>query len=91
MKDFLNKVKISKDKVINLIKAGAFDEIEGKDKVEIMKEYIKSICGEKKRLTLQNFQMLSRYGLISEELHFHERVFFFNKYLKKFKEGIILN
>lgn len=87
LKDFLNKVKISKDKVINLIKAGAFDEIEGKDKVEIMKEYIKSICGEKKRLTLQNFQMLSRYGLIPEELHFHERVFFFNKYLKKFKEG----
>ena len=85
--DLLNKVKVSKDKVINLIKAGAFDEIEDKSRIAIMKNYIKSICGEKKRLTLQNFQMLSRYNLFPEELHFHERVFFFNKYLKQFKEG----
>ncbi len=87
LEDFLSKVKVSKDKVVNLIKSGAFDEIEDKPRKKIMEDYIAEICGKKKRITLQNFQMLSKYNLVPEELCFQKRVFFFNKYLKKFKQG----
>lgn len=85
--NFLEKVKISKDKVVNLIKSGAFDSLEQKPREEIMKEYINLIYGAKKRITLQNFQMLSRYNLFPKTLALHVRIFFFNKYLKKFKQG----
>jgi DNA polymerase III subunit alpha len=85
LEQFLTQVKISKDKVINLIKAGCFDELEKKTRREVMEKYIKTICGEKKRLTLQNVQMLANHNLFPKELEFHIRVFFFNKYIKKTK------
>jgi DNA polymerase III subunit alpha len=84
--DFLQKIKISKDKVINLIKAGCFDELESVSREEVMKNYIKSICGEKKKLTLQNVQMLANYKLFPQELDLEIKVFFFNKYIKKAKK-----
>ena len=70
-KDFLNKVDsrlVTKDKIINLIKCGAFDRIEKKDRSEILKDYILSICGAKQRLTLQNANMLIDFGLFPKEL-----------------------
>ena len=83
--DFLNKTKISKDKVVSLIKSGSFDEIEGKPRLQIMEEYIDRIAEYKKRLTLQNVQMLANNNLFPESLKLHIRIFFFNKYLKKHK------
>jgi DNA polymerase III subunit alpha len=85
LEDFITKVKISKDKVINLIKAGCFDQIENKNRYNIMEDYIYTICGCKKRLTLQNVQMLANNNLFDDSMKFYIRVFFFNKYLKKFK------
>lgn len=67
LEDFLNKVTkriVTKDKVINLIKAGAFDEIEGKPTSQILTEYINSICDRKNKLTMQNANMLIDFGLI---------------------------
>lgn len=81
--DFLTKVKLNKPQVINLIKAGAFDSFG--DRNSIMRWYIESISDVKKRLTLQNMQMLISFNLIPDELDFERRVFNFNKYLKKFK------
>ena len=86
LKDFLKKVKISKDKVINLIKAGCFDNLHEEEREDIMKDYVYSICGAKKRLTLQNVQMLANHQLFPDSLTFHIKVFFFNKYIKKAKE-----
>lgn len=84
--DFLSKVKLNKPQMVNLIKSGAFDEFG--NRIELMERYILSVADQKKRLTLQNMQMLIAKNLIPEELSFEVKVFNFNKYLKKAKSGI---
>lgn len=81
IQDFLIKVKVNKPQMINLIKSGAFDCLG--DRKEIMKQYIKESCGEKKRLNLQNMKMLIDYNLIPQELDYEKKVYCYNKYLKK--------
>ena len=83
--DFLSKVKINTPQMINLIKAGAFDSFG--DRESIMRKYIDLISGAKKRITLQNMKMLIDFGLIPDEYDLQRRVYNFNKYLKKFKDG----
>lgn len=82
--DFLNRIKITKPQMVNLIKAGAFDSFG--DRIEIMHQYIDYISDTKKRITLQNMKMLIDFGLIPEEYDLQRRVFNFNKYIKKQKE-----
>ena len=81
--DFLERVKITKPQMINLIKAGAFDHFG--NRVKVMHQYINTISDIKKRITLQNMKMLIDFGLIPEEYDLQRRVFNFNKYVKKFK------
>ena len=50
IEDFLNKVKVTKPQMINLIKSGAFDEFG--ERKDIMYNYIKLISEPKKRITL---------------------------------------
>lgn len=83
--DCIAKVKLKKPQVINLIKAGAFDEFG--DRYELMKKYIAQICGAKQRITLQNMQMMIGYNMIPQEYDLQRRVFNFNKYIKKFKSS----
>lgn len=87
IEDFLSKVKVNKPQMINLIKSGAFDELYDLAREDIMNLYLDLIADKKKRITLQNMQMLIAKGLIPEELDFERRLFNFNKYLKKFKSG----
>ena len=81
--DFLSKVKINKPQMINLIKAGAFDEFGKRE--DLMRYYVSEISDTKKRITLQNMRMLIDFGLIPDEYELQRRVFNFNKYLKKMK------
>lgn len=81
----IKKVKLKKPQIINLIKAGAFDKFG--DRVELLKTYIANICGAKQRITLQNMQMMINFGMIPEEYILQQKVFNFNKYLKKFKSS----
>ena len=83
--DFLSKVKINKPQMINLIKAGAFDEFGKRE--NLMRYYVSGISDTKKRITLQNMKMLIDFGLIPDEYDLQRRVFNFNKYLKKMKIG----
>ena len=83
--DFLSKVKLNKPQMINLIKAGAFDDFG--DRKTIMRQYIDSISDVKKRITLQNMKMLIDFELIPDKYDLQCRVYNFNKYLKKFKDG----
>ena len=83
--DFIAKVKVKKPQMINLIKCGAFDEIEP-NRVKLMKEYIASISDTKQRITLQNMAMLINFGLVPKEFDFVKRVYNFNKYLKRQKK-----
>lgn len=87
LNDFLTRVKTSKTQAISLIKSGCFDNIEQKPRQEIMRLYIDSISDKKKRLTLQNMQMLITKHLLPDELNYQIRVYNFNKYLKKNKVG----
>lgn len=85
IEDFTSRVKISKPKMVNLIKSGAFDKFG--DRIELMKQYIDSIADKKKRITLQNMKMLIEKEMIPEDFEKEIRIFNFNKYLKKNKDG----
>ena len=85
IEDFISKIKINKPQMINLIKSGAFDDLYGGDRIEAMNVYIDLIADKKKRMTLQNLQMLINFGFIPEDYEFQCRVYNFNKYLKKMK------
>ena len=85
LNELLQKIKLKKPQVINLIKAGAFDEFG--DRYELMYNYIGSICDAKKRITLQNMQMMINYNMIPKEYILQQKVFNFNKYLKKLKSN----
>lgn len=86
LQDFLNKVQkriVTKDKVINLIKCGAFNKIENKTTKEILKSYIESICDMKKKLTLQNANMLIDLHILPLELEYECDVYKLTKELRK--------
>ena len=85
IEEFISKIKINKPQMINLIKSGAFDGLYGGNRVHAMNVYIDLIADKKKRMTLQNMQMLINFGFIPEEYDFQCRVYNFNKYLKKHK------
>ena len=88
LEDFLNKNNLNVIQITNLIKSGAFDDVENKPREEIMRNYIASIADQKQRLTLQNMAMLITKGLIPEDMKFYEKLFLFNKFLKNNKSGI---
>ena len=82
-KDFLLRVKPTKQAMISLIKGGAFDTM--MDRKMLMAWYIWETCDKKKRITLQNMSGLMKYNLLpeaTEEQIMARRVFEFNRYLK---------
>jgi DNA polymerase-3 subunit alpha len=92
-KDFLNRCSLNKTAMINLIKGGAFDnlELDWANEVHIdprkliMTYYLSIISEPKKKFTLQNFNGLVQNNLVPSSLDFERKVFFFNKYLKEHK------
>lgn len=80
-----NKKLISKDRVVNLIKAGAFDNLENKPREEILMGYVKKVADKKKRINLQNMLMLIRKDMIPEQYNYQSKVYMFTKYLRKNK------
>ena len=93
LKDFTERMVedgkklISKDKVINLIKAGCFNQIEGKSREEIMKDYIETLIERHKTLDLRNFLKLIRYDLVPEKLNKEKGIYLFTKEARKNKDG----
>ena len=95
LKDFMDRCYLNKTAMINLIKGGAFDELESawakqlnvSPRILAMVYYLSIVSEPKKKLTLQNFNGLIERGLIPQELDFQRRLFNFNKYLKAHKEA----
>lgn len=81
--DFLKRVKANRTQIINLIKAGSFEEFETRQ--ETLKNYMVTLSKPKKRITLQNMKSLIDLKLLPEELAFEVKVYNFNKYLRKSK------
>ena len=92
-KDFLNRCPLNKTAMINLIKGGAFDnleldwanEVHTDPRILIMTYYLSITSEPKKKLTLSNFNGLIQNNLVPSSLDFEKKVFFFNKYLKEHK------
>ena len=85
LNDFISKVKISKDRVCYLIKAGVFRNIEERDTLTLLKDYVLSVSDQKKKLTLQNLQMLIKYNLLPAELSEEIKIANWVKYVRKTK------
>ncbi|MFW6001961.1 MAG: PHP domain-containing protein [archaeon] len=92
LEDFINKMVtpdgkkiISKDKVVNLIKAGAFDELENMPREDILKKYIDMISDQKQKLNLNNFLMMIRKNLVPEHLDEEVAMYNFTRYIRKSK------
>ena len=88
--DFLTKVTkkiVSKDKIINLIKCGAFDRIENKSRKEIMEEYIWTTCEPKTNLTMQNANMLIDHNLLPQEFEYEMQAYKLTKELRKHRDA----
>lgn len=81
--DFLSKVKISKDRVVLLIKAGVFRNIEKVDNITLLRKYVISISDQKNKLNGMNINMLIEHGLFPEELSESIRIFKWWKYVTK--------
>ena len=87
--DFLGKVTkrvVTKDKIINLIKCGAFDVLEGRGRREILEDYIWSVCDPKKKLTMQNANMLIDMDLLPDELEYNCDVYKLTKEFRKHRD-----
>ena len=80
-----NKKLISKDRVINLIKAGAFDAIESRPREDILKNYIQTIADNKKQLTLANFPMLMKKNMVPAHLEEEKKCNNFTRYIRKYR------
>lgn len=91
--DFIQKMNggekkiISKDRIINLIKVGCFDNVEGKGREEIMNEFIEILVERHETLDLRNFLKLIRYDLVPEELNLEKGIFLFTKEARKNRDG----
>lgn len=81
------KNKFGDTAMITLIKAGAFDELENRPRVEIMKDFISFLSSPIKSLNISNIIDLNELGLLTESQKKYElRLYKFTKYLyqKKF-------
>lgn len=90
--DFLTKMEIYKNSekenkfgdsaVITLIKAGSFDKLENKDRVEIMKDYIQKISKPLSSLRLDDIEILKELDLLTDSQKQYEyRLYKFRKFV----------
>lgn len=91
LNDFLGKITkkiVTRDKVVNLIKCGAFNEIEHTTDIEkILRSYIASVADLKNKLTLQNVNMLIDNNLFPEVYQYKCEVYKLTKELRKNRDS----
>lgn len=81
LKDFVERVKPNKTQAISLIKAGAFEKIEGDRRLTLMK-YAKLETAKRKQISITQIPLVWDSGIMREEDELCYRVYNFNKYLK---------
>lgn len=87
IEDFLLKVKVNKTQMVSLIKSGAFDNLYNHNRQNVMEHYLNLVTDKKKRITLQNMNMLIQKDMLPKELDYERRLFNFNRYIKTLKSG----
>ena len=90
LRDFVNRSGINKIATLNLIKAGAFDNLDGEwaskignPRIVLMIYFLMQIAEFKNKLTLQNFNGIINKNILPETLDSFKHLFFFNKKIKK--------
>ena len=86
LNDFLDRTSsriLTKDKIINLIKCGAFNKIENKSTKEILEDYIWLKCEPKTKLTLQNANSLIDLNLLPHDFDEVADIYKLTKELRK--------
>lgn len=81
--DFCEKIYCNRTQLINLIKAGVFDNLSKLPKRTLLYNYISQISDLKSDLTLSNLNMLINKNLIPEAYKKEIELFLFNKSLKR--------
>ena len=92
LKDFYDKVtnikkndtenvKIGDSKIITLIKAGAFDELEDKDRIDIMKDFIKMSIEPRSNLDMRSIKSILDFEIIPEKFEKQVRIINFKDYV----------
>lgn len=74
-------VKIGNAKIITLIKAGAFDELEGKNRVEIMKDFMNLIVEKRQKLDMRSIKTILDFDIIPEKLNEQVRMINFRNHV----------
>lgn len=89
LEDFLNKVTkkiVNKSKVINLIKSGAFNNVEHDTAPNILKRYLYSTADVKQKLTVQNAAKLIEYNLIPKQYALDVKLYNLTKALRRCRD-----
>ena len=90
LNDFLDRTTkkiVSSDKVLSLIKAGAFNQIENSDTRTVLTKYIDMTCDKKNRLTLQNANALIDRDLFPETLRKECEIYKLTKEFRKHRSS----
>lgn len=97
LQDFLNRMvlcdnsPVKNSQMIQLIKAGCFDDLENRSRVEIMKYYLNQIYEPKKELGLRNLNNVIEANIVPEEMQIYYRYYNFKNYITQdeFIHGIV--
>lgn len=65
--DSNGNVKIGNSKIITLIKAGAFDELEGRSRIDIMRDFIKIAIEPRVKLDFRSIKTILDFGIIPDK------------------------
>lgn len=80
------KSLISESQCITLIKGGAFDKLENKNREEILNDYLKILNPPKNSLAMNNLNKVLELGIVPEDKQKYVRYYNFREYLKNFKK-----
>lgn len=88
--DFLEKnvytgSVVKRGHVLQLIKSGAFDEVEGRPRFEIMKDHILDRAEPRERLTMQNLDSIIDKDIIPEDLHKYGHIYLHRKLITSYR------
>lgn len=76
------KSLVSSTQTINLIKAGAFDDLEQRPRAEILEDYLRLLNPPKKTMTTANINAVMEMGIIPAEFQPMLSMFNFKKYVQ---------
>ncbi len=76
------KSLVSSTQTINLIKAGAFDDLEQRPRAEILEDYLRLLNPPKKTMTTANINAVMEMGIIPSEYQSMLSMFNFKKYVQ---------